>query len=170
MPEQQNPLILTLRLDAESQLYFDDLRNRYFPPERNFLKAHLTLFHQLPNFSETREFLDSLMIEPFGLSVNGLRHLGAGVAFTIASDELEKLHRKLRHNFADVLIPQDKQPFRPHITIQNKVTPEASKKLLLILNNSFEPFTVQATGLDLWEYLGGPWRHSFGLAFKNSFL
>ena len=42
------PLILTLRLDPESQARFDALRRAHFPPERNLLGAHVTLFHALP--------------------------------------------------------------------------------------------------------------------------
>ena len=44
----QNPLILTLALNPTAEEYFTRLRDRYFPPERNFLKVHLTLFHHLP--------------------------------------------------------------------------------------------------------------------------
>ncbi len=42
------PLILTLQLDERSFAFFDEQRRRYFPKERNFIPAHLTLFHALP--------------------------------------------------------------------------------------------------------------------------
>ena len=42
------PLIVTLTLDAPARERFDALRRRHFPPERNHLAAHLTLFHALP--------------------------------------------------------------------------------------------------------------------------
>ena len=42
------PLILTLELDERSFAFFGAQRRRYFPPERNFIPAHLTLFHALP--------------------------------------------------------------------------------------------------------------------------
>ena len=42
------PLVLTLVLDAQSFAFFDGLRRRHFPPERNVIAAHLTLFHALP--------------------------------------------------------------------------------------------------------------------------
>ena len=41
-------LILTLIIDGEAQNFFNILRQRYFPAERNYLDAHLTLFHNLP--------------------------------------------------------------------------------------------------------------------------
>jgi hypothetical protein len=46
------PLILTLKMDERSQERFDRLRERHFPPERNYLNAHLTLFHKLPGAQE----------------------------------------------------------------------------------------------------------------------
>jgi hypothetical protein len=47
------PLILTLQMDERSQERFDRLRELHFPPERNYLSAHLTLFHKLPGERET---------------------------------------------------------------------------------------------------------------------
>jgi DNA polymerase-4 len=39
--------ILTAEMDGESFAWLDSLRGEHFPPERNFLSAHLTLFHRL---------------------------------------------------------------------------------------------------------------------------
>ncbi|WP_208644853.1 2'-5' RNA ligase family protein [Mucilaginibacter kameinonensis] len=99
------------------------------------------------------------------MKVVGLRQLGAGVAYQIDSTELQELHKQVSVYFQKALIPQDRQPFKPHITIQNKVTLAASKDLLNGLNARFKPFNVYAAGLDLWEYLGGPWQHIFGYEF-----
>jgi len=162
------PLILTLRLDDESQRFFNELRLRYFPPERNFLNAHLTLFHKLPDTSALAEQLASLRLPGFELQVSGLINLGAGVAYRLESKELKEIHQILRGDLIDVLSPQDKQGFRPHITIQNKTTPAASKALLEELTADFKPFTVQAMGLDLWEYLGGPWAHRMYFPFLDA--
>ncbi|MDN3548169.1 2'-5' RNA ligase family protein [Mucilaginibacter aquaedulcis] len=167
MQQEQMTLILTSRLDTVSQAFFNALRLTHFPPERNFLKAHLTLFHQLPDTLATRQYLSAFKFGIFDMSVSGLRYLGAGVAYRIESVELQTLHLEMSRHFQDVLIPQDRQRFQPHITIQNKVTPEASRILLEELTGTFESFTVQATGLDLWEYHGGPWRHSFGYDFAK---
>lgn len=167
MQTEQAPLILTLRLDAESQVFFDRQRQLYFPAERNWLKAHLTLFHQLPDHANTRKYLKAFTLEAFDIEVTGLQHLGAGVAYRVESQQLNALHKALSDYFKSDLIPQDRQPFRPHIVVQNKVTPEASKKLLTLLNNTFEPFKVKATGLELWTYLGGPWRHECSYGFKS---
>jgi len=39
--------ILTAEMDDDSFAWLAGLRRRHFPPERNFLPAHLTLFHRL---------------------------------------------------------------------------------------------------------------------------
>lgn len=46
------PLIVTLALDEQAQARFDALRSRHFPPDRNVLDAHVTLFHALPGEQE----------------------------------------------------------------------------------------------------------------------
>ena len=43
------PLIVTALLDEQAQEWFDRLRRNHFPPARNHLDAHLTLFHRLPD-------------------------------------------------------------------------------------------------------------------------
>ena len=156
---QKHPLILTLRLDALSLAFFDAQRKLYFPPERNFLDAHLMLFHQLPYEPATFDHFSDLSVAPFNMQVTGLMNLGAGVAYRIDSPDLRSLHRSLSSHFRDRLTPQDKQGFRPHITIMNKTTPEIARALIADLTLNFKSFTIQATGLDLWTYLNGPWRH-----------
>ena len=155
--EQKQPLILTLKLDAESQAFFDAQRKRYFPPERNFLQAHLTLFHQLPDEDQIYDILAAINFKPIELEVTGLMNIGAGVAYKVESKSLKNLHGVLSNAFKDVLIVQDNQGFRPHITIQNKVMPEVARKLLEQLSRDFEEFKITAVGLELWLYLGGPW-------------
>lgn len=151
--------VLTLALDAESQGRFEQLRRRYFPPERNQIPAHLTLFHTLPRESWVRDELRKSVAEQaeFRMAVSGVRSLGRGVAYTLRSAELTLLHERLVGSFAGVLTPQDRQPFRPHIVVQNKVDPETARQLLRELEASFAPQEVRAVGLDLWHYLGSPW-------------
>lgn len=155
----QDVLILTLRLDQASQDFFDGLRKEHFPPERNFVSAHLTLFHHLPDTQTTINTLSTVKQDIFILEATSLMNLGNGVAFRLESDILNHLHRHLTQQFREILIPQDRQGLRAHVTVQNKVPAEKAKKLLTELNIDFEPFSVKALGLDLWIYLGGPWKH-----------
>ncbi|RVU02888.1 2'-5' RNA ligase family protein [Mucilaginibacter limnophilus] len=159
-------LILTLKLDSLSQTFFDEQRKRYFPPERNFLNAHLTLFHQLPDTAGTMQVVGNIKQEQFKCDVTGLLFLGAGVAYKIESLALNALHNKLKHDLLEHLIQQDKQGFRPHITIQNKVPAETAKQLFNGLTLSFKPFRVKATGFELWRYVDGYWQHVVFYPFK----
>jgi len=92
--------------------------------------------------------------------------LGRGVAYRLASEELAAVHGLLRAEVVDHLTAQDAQPFRPHVTVQNKATPEEARRTLAELTAGFTPYDVEAVGLDLWRYDGGPWtslrRHPFG--------
>ncbi len=163
------PLILTLRLDETSFAFFNTLRKKHFPPDLNFIDAHLTLFHHLPNKTEVHAQLrDITTRQPaMTLEVTGLMKLGRGVAFRIGSPELTGLQTHLKSQFREWLTPQDGQAFRPHITVQNKVSPATANALYDELTTSFAPFAVQGTGLSLWEYLGGPWRKVVDFGFDG---
>jgi 2'-5' RNA ligase len=157
--EKTGVLILTVRIDEGSQQFFDELRLKHFPADRNFLQAHLTLFHQLPDQPATISILKDFTAHNFQMEVTKLINLGAGVAYRIEGEQLSHLRASLVQLFSKDLIPQDKQGFRGHITVQNKTTPEQARELLAALSEDFKPFRVQALGLDLWNYLGGPWSH-----------
>ena len=135
------------------------MRQRYFPPERNLVPAHLTLFHVLPTTEAICATLarTAAMTEIFPLAVNGLRSLGRGVAYTLAGPEIYSLHKLLSFSFAALLTPQDQKKFQPHVVIQNKSTAEQASALLALLQANFQSFTVEAQGLDLWHYRNGPW-------------
>lgn len=155
-----SPLILTLELDPDSFEIFNSLRKEHFPPERNFLDAHITLFHKLPG--EQEEAIKKTLQEissrsTLTLSFSSLRFLGKGVAVNVDSAELLELRKQLATTWKDWLETQDKQPFKPHLTVQNKVTPEEARGLLEHLQQTWVPLTGQGTGLLLWRYLVGPW-------------
>lgn len=78
------PLIVTLTLDTAAQAFFNRLRHQYFPPERNFLQAHLTLFHHLPpnekSIVATLENISAHQL-PLQLSTVKVVSIGRGVAY-----------------------------------------------------------------------------------------
>ena len=155
------PFILTLWLDAESSAYFNGLRERYFPRERNYLDAHLTLFHALPANAESRIRADlnalSASTAPLELRFPELRFLGKGSAVEVEAPELVELRRKLSDKWRALLGAQDARVIKPHITIQNKVTPEKARDLFDELSDKWRPFAGRGIGLQLWRYKGGPW-------------
>ncbi len=152
--------IVTLGLDAEAQAWFEAQRQRFFPPALNRIPAHVSLFHALPGDNSVRTVLQGAAAQtaPFALSVEGVRSMGRGVMYTLGAPQLTALHRSLAASFAIYLTPQDKQPLRPHVVVQNKVEPAEAKALLAVLQAGFARRSVQAEALLWWEYLGGPWR------------
>ncbi|MEH6675743.1 2'-5' RNA ligase family protein [Phenylobacterium sp.] len=155
------PLIVTAALDEGSFDWFDDLRRAHFPKARNVVPAHLTLFHALPGDQEPfiAETLKAACARraPMTLAVRGPWFIGRGVAYRIASAELEAMRAELAQAVGPWLTPQDRAPFRPHITIQNKADPAEARTLCERLQLEFEPFDITAEGLLVWRYLGGPW-------------
>jgi hypothetical protein len=153
------PFILTLTLDPVSQAGFDALRSAHFPPSRLLVGAHVTLFHALPNDLHVVQAVETeaALIAPFPVSVTGLRFLGRGVAFALESARLHGLRTRLQERWTTRLTPQDRQAWRPHVTIQNKVEPAVAKELHAALSAAFVPYTITATGLALWRYRNGPW-------------
>ena len=151
------------------QALFDGLRREHYPPDRNVLAAHLTLFHHLPPSVETelkRRLNDATRGQRAPVAkAAGLMSLGRGVAVKIDSPGLAAIRRDLCEAFAGLLTPQDAGGWRPHVTIQNKVAPSLAKLLLAALARDFRRRDVEITGLAAWWYRGGPWepisRHMF---------
>lgn len=166
------PLILTAKLDAESFGFFDLLRKKYFPKNRNFLAAHITLFHHLPDEERTRIEKNLAAVcaayQPFAVRFPTLRFLGKGTAAEIESAELPRLRATLAGSWEDLLTAQDRQKFKAHITIQNKVAPVEAKKIFEFLQADWQPKTGEIVGLQLWYYLDGPWELVREFSFKDS--
>ena len=161
-------MILTLRLDERSQAFFDDLRRAHFPPDRLVVGAHVTLFHALPEGAAVvmDDVLREVRPEPSAVVVNDVRSLGRGVAFALDAPGVAPLRAALARAFAAELTPQDRQPWRPHVTVQNKVPPTAASALLAQLSAGFAPFEACAEGIALWHYRDGPWEPAGSRAFR----
>jgi 2'-5' RNA ligase len=158
-----NPILLvTLKLDDASFQHLDALRRQYFPPERNHIPAHVTLFHALPGGEAETISADLDQVAGatarFSFVLPRLWMLGRGVAATVEAPALHQLRQQLASWWAQWLKPQDQQNYRPHITIQNKVSPDQARALYEQLSLQWEPLTGQGIGLILWHYLGGPWQ------------
>lgn len=164
------PLILTLQFDAPSFERVNALRRTHFPPERNVLNAHITLFHALPAERETeiRETLDEICARTSSMTLGfkGVRSLGKGVAVEVEAPALEELRRQLGREWNSFLGPQDSQRIRPHVTIQNKVSPDAARMLYEELSTNWKAWEGRGEGLQLWWYRGGPWEAAGQFPFK----
>jgi 2'-5' RNA ligase len=159
-PEDERPLVVTLRLEDSVQERFDVERARLFPRGRTAVGAHVTMFHALPAYlrQDAEEQLEQVAASPpFPVSVIEPFSLGRGVAYRLGAEEAQRLHRRLQDRWRPHLTRQDAQPFRPHVTVQNKVEPQVAKATLDRLCVSFRPELTEAVGLELWRYDGGPW-------------
>lgn len=165
------PLVVTLRMADEAAARFTALRRAHFPRERNWLDAHVTLFHALPGSAIDAVLADAAAVAaatpPFAMRVERVLFLGAGVAYALASPEAQELRRSLVERWAELLGRQDRaRRSALHITVQNKVTPTAARALYEDLTGRFEPESVPAVGIDVWHYEGGPWRPAASLPFS----
>jgi hypothetical protein len=154
-------LIVTAEIGAPDNAWLDRLRRANFPPERNVLPAHLTMFHALPPSVEyeLRNRLARLSKTPPPRAwIEGLMDLGGGVAYRVASPDLERFRGELSENLHGVLSSQDAGGWRPHVTIQNKVPPKTARALLTALESGFRPQPLEISGIGLHRYLDGPWQ------------
>jgi 2'-5' RNA ligase superfamily len=163
------PIIVTALIGEPDFGWLDGLRTKHFPPERNFLRAHLTLFHHLPPSAE-RELLGALRTETRDPApearLASVINLGRGVAFRVESQGLTDIRARLADRFAPMLIPQDANPWRAHVTVQNKANPAAAKALLTELQTGFSPRPLALKGLAAWWYRGGPWEQIAAFNFR----
>jgi hypothetical protein len=165
------PVIVSALFGDADFTRLDALRRAHFPPERNVLPAHCTLFHHLPPslLPELDRRLKQAVrgiVRPHA-TIGPLLSLGRGVALRLRCEALEALRSDLAEAFAGALIPQDGTGWRPHVTIQNKVEPAAAKRLMAELSAQWDsPRPVSVTGVASFFYRGGPWepiaRYRFG--------
>lgn len=166
------PIILTGTMGAADQRFFDALRAAHFPPDRNHLAAHITLFHQLP--PSCLDELDRLVraisadTPAPAARVSEVYSLGGGTAFRVDSPALLGVRARIAGHFHGMLTAQDRGTPRLHITVQNKVTAAEAKALMAELSAGFRSHTLAIVGLAAYHYRGGPWEQAFARKFHAS--
>jgi len=156
-----SPLIVTATFGDGDNGWLQDLRRIHYPAERNQVPAHLTLFRQLPPSLESElgtRLARAAAAPPPRATIAGILDLGGGTALRVESEALEAIRAALEEALHGLLIPQDLAPWRPHITIQNKVEPREARALQQQLRAGFEPRPLSLRALASWRYLGGPWK------------
>lgn len=166
-------LIVTLQMDAAAAAHFTELRRRHFPPERNWLDAHITLFHALPLTATDDVLRDVADVAgttgAFRMSVDRLLFLGGGVAYGVSSKDGTGVRRTLAERWDALLSRQDRAWHgRLHVTVQNKVEAPKARALHAELERDFTPWEIGATGLQVWNYVGGPWERVATLPFAGA--
>ncbi len=161
MSPDDEPLILTAMLDDMSQSRFERERQRYFPPGINRVPAHVTLFHHLPGLEQPaidqRLSAISAAQPAVPFTTSGLRFLGRGTAYSLDMPAVAALRQELAREWQPWLTAQDRQPWRPHVTVQNKASASEAKQVYAALQTGFTHQQGSVTGLCLWRYLQGPW-------------
>ncbi len=163
------PLIVTAELGAADFAWLDAQRRAHFPPERNVLGAHLTMFHALPPSveDEVRDLLrGTAAVAAPTAQIAGLLNLGRGVAYRIRSDGLVAMRDAIADRLHGMLAAQDQGGWRPHVTIQNKVDPAIARALIARLERDFVPRPLKLSGLGLHAYDGGPWIRLAAFRFR----
>ena len=155
------PFVLTAELDGESFSRLNELRRRYYPPERNRVPAHVTLFHQLPGDRgrEVKALLRQVSSgQPgFDIAVTEVKSIGNGVALFLRSPQLSALRDALAAEWRPWLTNQDQAEFRPHVTIQNKVGEAEARQTQREVAATLHLPRMRGVGLHLWRYRNGPW-------------
>lgn len=165
------PIIVTATMGAADQRFFDGLRAAHFPPGRNRVPAHITLFHQLPpsSLAELEELVRRIAGDtpPPPAILAGAYSLGTGVAFRVDSPDLLAVRARLADRLAGLLGAQDRGTPRLHVTVQNKAAPAAARTLLAALARDIRPRPLAITGLAVHRYRGGPWERAFSRNFRG---
>jgi hypothetical protein len=163
-------LIVTAEIGQPHFGWLEGLRRAHYPPDRNRVPAHLTMFHALPPSAEdeVRSRLAEVAREkPPRATIEGLMDLGGGVALRVVSPDLDRIRRDLADELHGLLGAQDSGGWRPHITIQNKVAPKVARALQSTLEMDFRPRLLAIRGLGLYRYLGGPWEQVASYSFRG---
>ena len=163
------PLIVTADIGAADFAWLEGLRRAHFPPDRNRVPAHLTMFHALPPSIEIElrsRVSKAARRPPPTATIDGLMDLGGGVAFRVVSADLDGLREELADGLHGLLSAQDSGGWRPHVTIQNKVAPKVARALKASLERDFRARPLKIRGLAIHRYMGGPWEPVAAYGFR----
>ncbi|MCJ2188683.1 2'-5' RNA ligase family protein [Novosphingobium beihaiensis] len=164
------PLLITAELPLDVLGWTDALRRAHYPPERNRLRAHATLFHALPPSVE-EELLqvlrDLARIPPPQARIGGVMKLERGTALAVESPAMVDLHAQIAERMHGLLTDQDTRPLRLHVTLQNKVKPEAARALQARLAGELRTVSFRFRGFGLYAWEEGLWRPIRVIAFRR---
>lgn len=164
------PLLVTAELPPDVLAWADALRRAHYPPERNRLRAHVTLFHALPPSVEAElvQVLSDLARRAAPAArVNGLMKLARGTALAVDSPDMVELHALIADRMHGLLTQKDARPLRLHVTIQNKVTDATARTLQAELEPSLQAISFRFRGFGLYAWEEGLWREIRTIPFRG---
>lgn len=171
-PHVPAPIVVTAALPGEIFAFADGLRRDHFPPERNVLPAHLTLFHAIaPSCEgELRGLLADLAGEygPLHARLAAVIGLGRGTALAVEAPMLLEVRARIAERFAGTLTAQDDHRPRLHVTVQNKVAPDKARQLQGELRETFVSRDFAIPAIEAHYYRGGPWEAAGRWPFRGA--
>jgi hypothetical protein len=160
-PPASARLLITAELPIDVHAWADGLRNRFYPPERKRLGAHVTLFHGLPGSAEGEvrrllgRFAGARAPEAW---LVGLMDLESGTALALDSPGIVALHADLGERLHGLIQQKDSHPLRPHITVQNKVSPAEARALQAVLAADLPDLRFRFRSLALSHWRDDLWQ------------
>ena len=163
-----NSLIITLKIEEEAQSFFEKKRSEYYPRHCNYVPAHITFFHALPNSSLFLEGLhQAAPHKEVTMDVASILSFNNGMAYELKNEQLQILHSHLQKLFLKELSGKDKKIWSPHITVQNKVTEFKAQKSCKELLQYFKPFSFKVEGFNVYVYEKKRWNFNLFIPFAK---
>jgi len=153
-------IVLAVLPDA-LQARLDALRRAHYPPERNRVPAHCTLFHAIPGMvaAELGATLARLTATtpPPRARIDRIIDLDGGTALALISAELAALRETLADHFHGLLTGGDAVPPRFHITVQNKVDRRTAHILQSELAATWRATDTPIPAIAVHRVIDGTW-------------
>jgi hypothetical protein len=164
------PLLITAELPPTLFAWADAIRRAHYPPERNRMAAHVTLFHGLPPSAEStvRALLGEMANRPPPEAwITGVMDLGDGTAFALDSQDLAALHEEMAERLHGLVQQRDARTLRPHITVQAKVGATDARALQAELARDLPGASFRFRGLLLSQWRDELWRPAQFYRFRG---
>jgi hypothetical protein len=159
--------ILTAKIDRKNQILFNQLRSEYFPAYMNFHDAHVTLFHQYPNFNlNDPEFGTFFPEGKLSVVFEQVYFTGKGFAVEVRSPELESLRVKMHKIVDGFTVGPEESTKKLHVTIQSKVDPKKAMNAFETFTKTWVPVKGEVYGIEVWKPINGPWGFVQAYPFK----
>jgi len=157
----RTPHIVLAVLPDAVQARLDALRRTHYPPERNRVPAHCTLFHAIPGMvsAELIQHLAALTAQtpPPRACIDRVIDLDSGTALGVLSPDLVVLRDGVADHFHGLLTGGDAVPLRLHVTIQNKVDRPTARALQRALGTSWRAVDTVIPALAVHRVVDGAW-------------
>lgn len=143
-------LAVTLAIEDDAQRRFDEACARWSATPA---PARVALFRELPESLEkdVRIELVGTAGPPFPIGVASVLPLPNGVAYAIASPELNDRHHDLQITWWAELTAVDRRPLRPHVAVMRDASPAEARAAYSVLRREFRAHQVRADGYVLWR-------------------